>query len=290
MDPEFLTSRLKPTLIGSGYTLKKKYLDEICQTLKSQGHESQQKTEELVQLKQQSETISIEKQQLENRLREVTERINTVSNALHKEQKQTLAFKTECDRLSENFKALQLDFNTKQLANSEKDEKVRQMTHTLEKTVAEHQVKVYQQSEEYEKMRKQFSSEQAILKQYNQDLIRKLDSATELQEKTEELCKELESGLSASIYDFGKLEGEKLKVEEQMDKEREEHSAIIRDLASQLESAKKRELQVIDDFENYKRSNKTAHLKLKEVMFGQSKERVDTDDVASNEDQSDGNK
>jgi len=283
MDPEFLTSRLKHNLIGDGFTLKKKHLDEVCKILKDEGHKHQQMAEELVQLKQQTEAISNEKQQLEIRLHEVTERLNIVNNTLQEEQMQKGAFKSECDRLSEHLKALQMDAGMKQLAVTEKeaqhDEKLQQLTQTLEKTIAEYKLQLSQQRQDYDRTCEKLSSEHVLLKRSNQDFIRNLDTAKDLQEKTEKRCKQLESDLAVSVYESEKLEREKSRIEDQLAKEREESTAKIQDLSSQLDSSKQRESKAVGDLENYKRRNKEAHIELKEVMFGQSKECSDAGDT-----------
>jgi len=309
MDSEFFTSRLKPNWIFSGFTLKKKCVDEICQKLNDESRKHQQAVEKFMQLKQDLEEVTTEKQRLETLRQEMTELLERASIAINEEREQKSVFRAECDRISEKFDALQMDFSVKELASLKKvteiNEKLEELTHTLEKTVTEHQIQMSQQRQDYDRASKEFSSEKALLERRNYDLARDLGTAKKLQEEIEKRCKQVESELASSNYEIEKLmfkklgieeqlsesekrgekleseleemKCEKLKVEDQLVKEREKHVIEIEDLSNQLDSANQNELKIIREFEKYKRGTEEAN-ELEEVLFGQSKEYLNACD------------
>lgn len=232
-------------------------MDEIFQMLKIEELKHQQAIEELSQSQEVLEAISAEKAQLEFRCHDLTKVINIVESTM---EEQKAVFKAKYDSLYEELKATQTEFGMKQLADLEKyierDEDLQQIIRALETTVIEQRVIIERQRQTYEHMCEQFSK--TLLEQHSKGPSKKTHKLLESEVQTlkngklrveEQLCKERDESAAKIKALTDQLDSAKLQVEEQLSKERDENAAKIKALTDQLDSAKHHELKASGDHE-----------------------------------------
>jgi len=240
MDPEVLITRLKPSIVGTGYTLKKKRLDEIIKIAETESLKRQQQNDELDKLKQALETANHDKEQAERRCHDISLKFTDASNALQKERQSNTALKTECDNISSKAKGLQTDYEMKLKAAAdkvrEKNEQAEQLKHAMEKLVEDHQVQLQQLKADYEETHGRVYNEKARLE--HQELIKNLDFVQEAHNKTDKRRKQLEIEITALKDELAKADYDKLDIQDQLCKEREERGIERQDLLDQLDGIK----------------------------------------------------
>jgi len=172
---EYLLSRLELSFFSNGFTLDQKHLDEVIQIDK---FEKERHLGEVTQLKNDLEAMAHEKVKSRSLFHELTERLNGTNDKLRDEQAANSNIKAERDSLSEQLENLKADLDAQQMAaltnSREKDEMIRKLSETLEKTAAEHRVQLNQQRMEYSKLNERLSSEKDRIEE---DLTEKLNEA-----------------------------------------------------------------------------------------------------------------